>query len=125
MQTTHGNSRANPNFITAHFFCSAHPLFGMGVSTPLIGARPPPSLKPKVRGYSSNPHQLYCRLTTCGWVYRVTAKLQSGPVFTITQYGDCDQTRFLSSLGSHKFFYGWDKHENNYKVDNKRLKDLS
>ena len=25
------------------------------------------------------------------------------PLFTRTQYGDCDQTRFLSSLGSHKF----------------------
>jgi hypothetical protein len=59
--------------------------------------------------------------------YRVTAKLQSSPVFTrtSTQYGDCDQTWFLSFSGSHKFFYGRDKHENNYKVDYQRLKDLS
>ena len=39
--------------------------------------------------------------------------------------GDCDQTRFLSSLGSHKFFQRRDKHKNNYKVDYQRLKDLS
>ena len=57
--------------------------------------------------------------------YRVTAKLQWSTLFTITQYGDCDQTRFLSSLGSHKFFYRRNKHENNYKVDYQRLKDLS
>ena len=57
--------------------------------------------------------------------YRVTEQLQWPTLFTLTQYGDCDQTRFLSSLGSHKFFYRRDKHENNYKVDNKRLKDLS
>ena len=38
--------------------------------------------------------------------YRVTAKLQSSPVFTrtSTQYGDCDQTWFLSFSGSHNFF---------------------
>ena len=35
----------------------------------------------------------------------MTAKLQSYPLFTSTQYGDCDQTWFLSSLGSHKFFF--------------------
>ena len=57
--------------------------------------------------------------------YRVTEQLQWPTLFTLTQYGDCDQTRFLSSLGSHKFFYGWDKHKNNYKVDYQRLKDLS
>ena len=55
---------------------------------------------------------------------RVTAKLQSGTLFTRTQYGDCDQTRFLSSLGSHKFFYRRNKHENNYKVDYQRLKNI-
>ena len=54
-------------------------------------------------------------------MYRVTEQLQLGPLFTRTQYVDCDQTRFLSSLGSHKFFYRRNKHENNYKVDYKRL----
>ena len=57
--------------------------------------------------------------------YRVTEQLQYGTLFTLTQYGDCDQTRFLSSLGSHKFFYRRNKHENNYKVDYQSLKDLS
>ena len=57
---------------------------------------------------------------------RVTAKLQLMTLFTRIQYGDCDQTRFLSSLGSHKFFFRrMNKHENNYKVDYQRLKDLS
>ena len=61
-----------------------------------------------------------------GWMIQgVTEQLQWRPVFTITQYGDCDQTRFLSSLGSHKFFYRRNKHENSYKVDYQRLKDLS
>ena len=57
--------------------------------------------------------------------------LQWRPLFTRTQYGywyvlygDCHQTRFLSSLGSHKFFYRRNKHENNYKVDYQRLKDF-
>jgi hypothetical protein len=52
-------------------------------------------------------------------------KLQWPALFTRTQYGDCDQTWFLSFSGSHRFFYGRDKPENNYKVDYQRLKDLS
>ena len=55
----------------------------------------------------------------------MTAKLYNGALFTSTQYGDCDQTWFLSFSGSHKFFYRRNKHENNYKVDYQRLKDLS
>ena len=56
---------------------------------------------------------------------QITMVRKWGTLFTINQYGDCDQTRFLSSLGSHKFFYRRNKHENNYKVDYQRLKDLS
>ena len=43
---------------------------------------------------------------------KMTAQ-QGPPLFA--QYGDCDQTWFLSS--SHKFFYRRNKHEKNYKVD--------
>jgi len=32
------------------------------------------------------------------------AARETATLFTCTQYGDCDQTWFLSSLGSHKFF---------------------
>jgi len=56
---------------------------------------------------------------------RVTAKLQLRPLFTRNQFGDCDQTWFLSSSGSHKFFFRRNKHKKNYKVDDERLKDLS
>ena len=58
------------------------------------------------------------------WLYRVTAKLQSRAVFTSTQYGDCDQNRFLSSLGSHKFFYGWDSLYGNFFSSNFSFKDF-
>ena len=43
---------------------------------------------------------------------------------TSTWYRVCDQTWFLSSSGSHKYFYGRDKDEKNYKVDYQRLKDF-
>jgi hypothetical protein len=44
--------------------------------------------------------------------------------FSVSQLLGCDQTRLFSSLGSHKFFFRRNKHENNYKVDYKRLKDF-
>ena len=59
----------------------------------------------------------------------MTEQLQWPTLFTRTQYGDCDLNFFLSSLPglvdlTNFFIEILDKHENNYKVDYQRLKDL-